>query len=32
VRTNIFGDTVYHVVTNGDLLAHGGNLGLEITW
>jgi hypothetical protein len=32
IHTNVLGDHFYRVVTGGVLLAHGGNLGLGITW
>lgn len=32
LSTNILGETSYRVRTNGSVIAHGGNLGLEILW
>jgi hypothetical protein len=32
LSTNILGETSYRARTNGSVIAHGGNLGLEILW
>lgn len=32
LRVNTLGETVYKARTNGSVVAHGGNLGLELLW